>query len=218
MPITARASAVAANNPSSQVVKREGAVCAATSVDISVTLKITIDGCSCWIAARTLAAIESGGTVVRMTRDCAGRSLSGKYKSGSAVGFCGSARYFSSSTTPTIVSQGAVEAAFPSLMRLPIGSWPAQNRWATFALTTTTFESGRISLGLERPARSNRDAHRGEEFRSDRVHVGARHCLRAGGRVTLGGVEHGGAAASERNVRDDTRGGHARDRADAIQQ
>ena len=59
---------------------------------------------------------------------CCARSMNGKYRSGSAVGFSGSPRYFTSPTTPTIVSQGFCDASGPSLIRLPIGILSGQKR------------------------------------------------------------------------------------------
>src|SRR5687768_7138985 len=74
--------------------------------------------------------------------------------SGSGVGLSGSARYFVSATVPTISSQGLVGWSWPlGLIRLPIGFWFGQNRFARLSLTMTTELVGVRSASLNvRPA------------------------------------------------------------------
>src|SRR5438034_2013915 len=156
MPTTASSSAAPANRPMSHVVKRDCAVCALTRSASVPTLYRTTLASTSRIAARTAGATDAGSTLVRITSDdCCPRSRNGKYKSGSAVGFSGSPRYFTSPTTPTIVSHGLVDDSDPNLIRLPIGSWPGQNRFATRSLTTTAGPAGTASSGRKvRPFRN----------------------------------------------------------------
>ena len=68
--------------------------------------------------------------------------------SGSAVGFCGRPRYFTSPTTPTIDIQGLLDVSEPNFTRLPIGSCPGQNRLTTASLTIATCDVAEISASL----------------------------------------------------------------------
>src|SRR5438552_18038996 len=89
---------------------------------------------------------DAGGTDVRRaTARSEFRSAKGRYMSGSAVGFSGSPRYFTSPTTPTIDNHGPGAVAEPNFTRLPIGSCPGQKRFATRSLTTTAVEAGVVS-------------------------------------------------------------------------
>src|SRR3989449_10193791 len=154
MPTTASINAQAAKIPISHIVKRDCAVCCPTSSAIGVTSKTVIVESTPRTAVRTDGASDTGGTDVRTTSDtCCARSMNGKYRSGSGVGLSGSPRYFMSPTTPTIDSHGDLFVNEPCLIRLPIGSWPGQNRVTTRSLTTTAVESGALSLSIKlRPA------------------------------------------------------------------
>src|SRR5438128_9365364 len=100
-------------------------------------------------AARTVAISDDGGTVVRRTMPTSElRSVNGRKISGSAVGFCGRPRYFSSPTTPTIDIHGLFEVSEPNFTRLPIGSCPGQKRLTTPSLTITAGAVGEISASL----------------------------------------------------------------------
>src|SRR5437762_8067443 len=137
------------------VVNRDCAVCAAMASSSVVTANTGTLGLVARIVCRTAAASDAGGTVARSTSDaCAARSRNGKYRSGSAVGFSGRPRYFTSAATPTIDSHGAVPVKRPILIRLPIGSWPGQKRLATRSLTITALDEGTASDGRNvRPCR-----------------------------------------------------------------
>src|SRR5512138_2993587 len=70
--------------------------------------------------------------------------------SGSAVGFCGRPRYFTSPTTPTIDIQGLVDVGeLPNFTRLPIGSCPGQKRLTTPSLTITAGDVGDTSASVK---------------------------------------------------------------------
>ena len=127
------------------------------------------------------------------------RSLIGQKMSGSAVGFSGSARYFISPTTPTMVCQGDLDGAPPGLIRLPIGSWPGQKRRATPWLTTTMLPSPCISVSLKvRPA-TKADAHRLKKIRRHAMDVRARPVLGGHRRLSFGGIEDG-VGTAQRDV------------------
>src|SRR6267378_7518741 len=154
MPTTASINAHTAKIPINHIVKRDCAVCWATSSFSGVTSKTVIVESTPRTAARTEGPSDAGGTDVRTTSDtCCARSMNGKYRSGSGVGLSGSARYFISPTTPTIDSHGDLFVNEPCLIRFPIGSRPGQKRVTTRSLTTTAVESGVISLSVKlRPA------------------------------------------------------------------
>src|SRR4029079_5591608 len=141
-------------------------------------------------------------------------STAGKYMSGSAVGFCGSARYFVSPTVPTMVSQGFVEESWPSLMRLPTGFWFGQKRRATLSLTMTMEVSvasastharpavsgiRSVSHKVRTPTRVERNPQRLEQRRADAMRVRARQRLGIGRVVAFGAVEHGATTKLERH-------------------
>src|SRR3972149_11461376 len=102
MPITESTSAVVAKRPRTHVVKRDAEVCESTRAAIVVASNTTTEGWALRMAARTAEVTDEGATLVRISTDCVERSSAGKYRSGSAVGFRGSARGFVSPTVPTI--------------------------------------------------------------------------------------------------------------------
>ena len=117
---------------------------------------MTVAGSASRSTLRTEGASEAGSSGVRTTSaKPRWRSESGKKRSGSLVGLLGSARYFISLTTPTMVCQGFCDMGPPCLMRLPMGSCPGQKRLATASLTITTFDAPCNSVSLKvRPASS----------------------------------------------------------------
>ena len=138
--------------------------------------------------------------------------------SGSAVGFCGRPRYFTSPTTPTIDSQGLLDVSGPNFMRLPIGSCPGQKRLTTRSLTIDRRRRRRDLRVDERPAADDRDAERAEEIGRDAVDVCARHVLRVDGRLAFGGVERRADVAVERQTVAEARGGDARNGAQPVEE
>src|SRR5687768_12023838 len=118
MPITDSTSAVVAKRPRIQVVKRDADVCDSTNSPIVVSPNTAMDGWPWRTALRTAEISDAGSPSVRTRIVCGERLSAGRNRSGSAVAFLGSARYFDSPTVPTIVSQGFVESGRPNLIRL----------------------------------------------------------------------------------------------------
>ena len=134
------------------------------------------------------------------------------------MGLSGRPRYFTSPTTPTIVSQGEfdVETAHLDALADRASTGP-EARGHVLADDHDVASPARL-LFEERPAGLHRNLERREEIGRRAVDVRAWPLLRVHGRLPFRGVEHGARQPAERRIRNEARGGDARQRAHPLEE